>query len=213
MQDRTADLQITKQTLYHWAIEAHIYCNLIHKVKFKSKIYIPPCRITSSSTPLTAFASWWCFLASSRIIYDADARRQELELAFSHFRYGGGKGDPIVIPEKKTSYFRFRNDVHYTTANRLARASPWALGEEFFAESKKIIGEDQNSREAFLHRGQKKLSARNFSPRAIRREFFSLSEEFFLKKIFFTFTFFYHQHALIQRICSYWMNFISVCYI
>jgi hypothetical protein len=71
---------------------------------------------------LIAFASWWCFLASSRIIYDADARRQELELAFSHFRYGGGKGDPIVIPEKKHRTLDL--ETMYTTL-RQTGPSPW----------------------------------------------------------------------------------------
>jgi hypothetical protein len=80
----------------------------------------------------------------------------------------------------------------------LVRVKPWALGEELFAESKK-----NNSRR------RKNSRWRYSSPRAkktlgeeiLHREFF-FSRRSNLKKSFFTFKLFYHQHALIQRIYS-----------
>jgi hypothetical protein len=76
---------------------------------------------------------------------------------------------------------------------------------------KYILGEEKTLGEEFLHREQKKiLSAKNSSPRAsrlalseeiLRREFLLLSAEKFLKNTFSPSIFFYHQHALIQRIC------------
>jgi hypothetical protein len=69
----------------------------------------------------------------------------------------------------------------------------------------------------FFAESQKKLSAKNSAPRAsrlalgeeiLRREFFfAVREEFFKISLFHLHIFFYHQHALIQRICSNWTQF------
>jgi hypothetical protein len=101
-----------------------------------------------------------------------------LELAFSHFRYGGGKGDPIVIPEKKhrtldleTMYTTlrqtgWREHPHELSAKNSSprvkklSAKIKTLVKHFFTEAKK------NSRRGIFHREQFAesffLSAKNF---------------------------------------------------